>query len=502
MLLRNTAINLVSLVATLVLALATTAVLAMQLGPAAFGVLALVRAVVGNAGLLETLFGLGVTRYVAFHHARGEIEQRNRYVASGIAVNLIQGLALSVVLLAVAGVLFDRVFVGVPPPLRREGLVMLYVFSIVFILQICSTTLARAIEGLQAYSSLRASELMMQILLLAALVIFLQWRSPGMLHNLAWLYVGVEAIRLIVYAIVLARQGVVPALRSAFDRPTFRSLFTYGRPLFVAKLFTTLGYRGDALILAAFLTVEAVANYQVANQVWSAAIAGLAALTAALLPAMAERQAHSVQRLRNLFMRASRYTLCAALIGATVVVLARGVVIERWVGPGYRAAELLIVLFMIQVVVAYHQGVSSTLALSTMTHQPIGRLEAIGGVCNLVLSLLFVRRYGAAGVVFAGIIKTAIVTPFYVSMAIRTLDITWRTFWWQSIWPVWRLFLAIGITVLAARFFTAAIGAEATVGVALQLIAVGAVSTALIWTMILNPEDRSRVKHAVAFQPS
>jgi O-antigen/teichoic acid export membrane protein len=502
MLLRNTATNLAGLVAALLLALATTAVLAKQLGPAAFGVLVLVRAIVGNAGLLETLFGFGVMRYVAFHHARGEVEQRNQYVASGVVVNLVQGLALSVVLIIAAGLLFDRVFVGVPPGLRHEGIAMLYVFFIVFILQICSTTLGRAIEGLQAYPAIRVSELLMQILLLVSLVIFLRSSFRGTLHNIAWLYVGVEAIRLVVYAALLRSYGIVLSLRSAFDRRTFRALFDYGRPLFVGKVFTTIGYRGDALILAAFLSVEAVASYQVANQVWSAAIAGLAALTSALLPAMAEQHARSISRLRSLFIRASRYSFCAALLGATFVVLMREVIVEGWVGPQYRPAELIIVLFMTQVVVAYHQGVSSTLALSTMSHHPMGKLEAIGGVCNLALSLLLVQWYGAAGVVIAGIVKTAVVAPFYVLMATRTLEISWRTFWAQCIWPVWQLMIAIAFTVLLARQIGSAVGVEAAVGVALQVIAAGIVSMAVVWTMILNPEDRTRVRHAVAFQPS
>src|SRR5436309_6927377 len=102
MLARNTVTNLAGLVVGFALAFLTTALLAKHLEPAAFGLLALVRAIVGNVGLVEALFGAGVTRYVAGAHARGEFAQRDGFVGAGLFVNLVQGIVLSLGAILVA----------------------------------------------------------------------------------------------------------------------------------------------------------------------------------------------------------------------------------------------------------------------------------------------------------------------------------------------------------------------------------------------------------------
>src|SRR5207249_6207566 len=136
----------------------TTAVLAKHLGPAGFGLLALVRAIVGNVGLMETLFGSGVTRYVADARARGDLAQQDMVVGVGLVVNLLQGIVLSLTAVALAVFFFDRIFPNLTVPMRTEGVALLRIFFLVFAVQICSTTLARALEGLQAYPSIRATD--------------------------------------------------------------------------------------------------------------------------------------------------------------------------------------------------------------------------------------------------------------------------------------------------------------------------------------------------------
>jgi len=499
MLVRNTAANIGSLMGGFVLAFLTTGLLAKHLEPTAFGLLALVRAIVGNVGLLETLFGSGVTRHVADAHARGDLARRGDFVGAGLVVNLAQGIALSLVAIVLAVLFFDRVFIGLRAPLRTEGLALLCIFFIVLVVQICSTTLCRALEGLQAYPSIRAIDTVTQGVIFGGLAVYVGLFPGAALSGIAWVYLVAETLRLTAFAVLLRRCGVWPVMRPArLTRGTFRLLFAYGKPVFVAKMFTTLGYRGDVLLIGIFLSVEAAADYQVANQIWSAALTVLSALTAALLPAISERatQASSVE-LEKLYLRASRYVLAAALCLATVLVVARGPLIRHWVGDSYQGASLLIVLFMVQMMVAYHQGVSGIVALATATHHRMGRLEAFANALNLVLSLLLIQQFGAGGVVFAGIVKTCIVVPGYVNMALRTLSMNWWTFARECILPVWRFFGGLALVGFVLTHLPYPPGIGDTSLVVVQAVVLFAVMAGLGWLVVLTGEDKRRLLRAV-----
>jgi O-antigen/teichoic acid export membrane protein len=257
-----------------------------------------------------------------------------------------------------------------------------------------------------------------------------------------------------------------------------------------------IGYRGDAILLGIFTTVEAIANYQVASQIWSAAVAGLSALTVALLPAVAQRVAAG-GTFRALFLTASRYTLAVALCFATLAIYARHFVIAHWVGEAYSGAAVLIMLFMIQTVVAFHQGVSGQVILGTNEHHPVGKYEGLGAIVNLTVSLLLIRRFGATALLIGAIVKSCIVMPLYTRLALGVLGIQASTYLRQSIFPVWRFFAAVLLTVVIVRAGGLRLG-SGEVSFSLQFGALAVALGGLLWVMVLTAEDRRRVARAIA----
>jgi O-antigen/teichoic acid export membrane protein len=495
MIFRNTVVNLVGLGGALVLGFATTALLAGSLGPAPFGLLMLVRSIVGNVGILESLFGAGITRYVAYYNAQDDLERRDTFLGTGLLVNLIQGTVISIVAIAVSYVAFDRVFSGIPAGLLQQGPALLAIFFVVFIVQLCSLSVSRALEGLQAYPAIRSSETAVQALALALLFATLKTNGGALLYRIAAVYLATEVVRLALFAFWARRFGLrVSAHR--VNREAFWALFRFGKPLAIAKAFTMIGYRGDAILLGIFTTVEAIANYQIASQIWSAAVAGLSALTVALLPAVAHRVAEGGS-FRGMFLTASRYTLAVALCFATLAIYARHFVIAHWVGQAYGGAAVLIMLFMIQTVVAYHQGVSGQVVLGTNQHQPVGKYEGIGAVVNLTVSLLLISRFGATALLIGAIVKACIVMPLNTRLALGVLGIRASTYLSESIFPVWRVFAAVLLTVAIVRTGGLRLGAG-EVSFTLQVGALAVALGGLLWVMVLTAEDRRRVTRAIA----
>lgn len=497
MLLRNTVVNLASVIASLAVAIITTAVLTRHLGAAGFGLLALVRAIVGNAGIVETLFGTGTTRYVAYYTGTNDIAMRDRFIGTAFAVNLLQGIVISIGGIVIALLFFDHVFAGVPSELRHEGRLMLSAFLIVLTIQLASVTLGRVLEGLQAYAALRSAEAVVQIVTLVLLVGYFDRFGSGSVHRIVWAYGVAEVIRLLLFLMITRWHGV--QLVSSLGRvrwSAFKDLIRFGQPLFVAKLATMLSSRGDAVLLGIFATIQAVANYQVANQVWSAALAGLSALTNALFPAIAERAGGASEWIGSMFLRASRYSLAVTLSLATLVIYCRTFLIEHWVGPLYAGAEILIVLFMIQLVIAYHQGVSGVAVLGVNRHHPVGKYEAVGAALNFAVSLLLIRRLGAVGLLLGAIVKACVVMPLYTNLALKRLDISWRAYLSESIFPVWRFFSATLAVVLIVKTLAWTTGSQ-TPAFIIQIAIVTLGMGALMWMMVLTAEDRKRLVRTV-----
>jgi O-antigen/teichoic acid export membrane protein len=495
MIVRNTLVNLVGLGGALVLGFATTALLAGALGPAPFGLLMLVRSIVGNVGILESLFGTGITRYVAFYHSQADLERRDTFLGTGLLVNLVQGTVISIAAIAISYIAFDRVFSGIPAGLLQQGPTLLAIFFIVFIVQLCSLSLSRALEGLQAYPAIRSSETMVQALTLGLLFVTLRSHHDALLYRIAGVYLTTEIVRLALFGFWARRFGLRVS-RQRVNREAFWALFHFGKPLAIAKAFTMIGYRGDAILLGIFTTVEAVANYQIASQIWSAAVAGLSALTVALLPAVAHRVAAG-GTFRAIFLTASRYTLAVALCFATLAIYARHFVIAHWVGEIYSGAAVLIMLFMIQTVIAFHQGVSGQVVLGTNQHHPVGTYEGLGAIVNLTVSLLLIRRFGATALLIGAIVKSCIVMPLYTRLALGVLGIQASTYLRQSIFPVWRFFAAVLLAVVIVRAGGLQLG-SGEVSFSLQFGALAVALGGLLWVMVLTAEDRRRVARAIA----
>jgi O-antigen/teichoic acid export membrane protein len=490
MIIRNSLVNIVSVGLSLVLALLTTALLVRSLDQPAFGLLVLVRTIVGNVGLLENLFGAGITRYVAYHNARGEMERRDAFLATGIAVNLIQGALVSAIAIAVSSLFFDRVFAGLPASLVAAGPALMAVFLAVLLVQIVSLALSRALEGVQAFPEVRSGDVLSQLLLYGLLYAVVRHWPGRPLTQVALAYLVSEVVRLALFFVFVRRCGI--RIRGwHMDREAFRALFRFGRPLMVAKAFTMLSFRGDALLLGIFTTLSAVATYQAANQIWSATVAALSALTTALMPLLTQRMAQGAS-LRKVFLPASRYTLTAAMALAIVVSYSRFSVVRYWLSPAYEQSAQLMLLFMIQLVATYHQGVSSIVALGSNEHQPIQRYEAVTTVVSLIVSLSLIRTLGATAVLVAGIVKCSLAAPLYAGLALRILEIGRREYVTYVVSPAWRFGALLTVVAFVLRWSSSRLQ-DTFMSFALQVSVLLLAAAGLAWTTVVTKPDRDRI---------
>src|SRR2546425_13095945 len=87
-----------------------TAILVRYLGQTKFGVLMLAMAIAGSAAVLESFFGMGITRYVAYYQGMRDSCQRDRVVRTGLLVSLVQGVIVAVFIFIGMNIFFRPLF--------------------------------------------------------------------------------------------------------------------------------------------------------------------------------------------------------------------------------------------------------------------------------------------------------------------------------------------------------------------------------------------------------
>lgn len=238
-------------------------VLAALLGPAAFGVWSLIRL----CQQYLVVVGLGTSRGLeveASAHRRGADGQLNpiaeRFAATSLGFQLLGYGAFSM-LAAVGAVLSED-------PTWRAILAGLALSTLVERLYFQGGTFLRAQATIPEFAAIELGHAVLQILLTVALAWI--WGLPGALAGMALAYAGGLAMM----------HGRVP-MRVGWSWPMTRAMIRIGLPVTLAGVMQTLVGSLDRLVVAAFVSVEALGQYAFAVSITSiGAAAGLVVRTA------------------------------------------------------------------------------------------------------------------------------------------------------------------------------------------------------------------------------
>lgn len=114
-----------------------------------YGVYALLASLAGFYSLIDLGIGQGVTKFVAEYNARDDYYAANQAINSALWVQVIAGTVVSAGLIIFAKPIVE--FLHVPPDLRSDSLVGLYVSAAGFFFMTIAGTLSAVLMGLQRY---------------------------------------------------------------------------------------------------------------------------------------------------------------------------------------------------------------------------------------------------------------------------------------------------------------------------------------------------------------
>jgi len=349
LLVRNTGLNFIGQAGPLVIAIFTIPVLINGLGIDRFGVLTLVWMVIGYFSLFDLGIGRALTKFVAERLGDGQEEGIPALFWTSFFLMLVFGIVGTVVVGLLSPWLVRRAL-NIPIGLRTEALYAFYLLALCIPVVITTVGIKGVLEAKQRFGFINAMSITMGgFTFLSPLLVMLF--SKSLLPIVAVL----AASRLFVLVLYLIFcLYMMPALRQgvAFERAVVAPLLRFGGWITVSNIVSPVMAYLDRFLVAALVSVAAVAYYVTPHSVVTKLLVVPIAIVGVLFPAFATSFVQDHKRTVLLFTRGVKYVFLAIFPIALLIVAFARQGLGLWLGKefaehGTRVLQLLTIGFFI-----------------------------------------------------------------------------------------------------------------------------------------------------------
>ena len=377
-----------------------------RLGAVSYGLWILVGSVVAYGSLLDLGVAGAVIKYIAEHHAKGEIAGGRSLVATALCLYSLLGLTVMVLIAAIA-LVFPYLF-NVPPEERATATWLVLIMGFGIGISIPCVTPIAVLKGLQRFDLSGLISVTGTLLSAAGIVVVLLLGG------------GVLAIATVGIFVTLVMQApsiwlinrIAPELRFGWrgaSRRQVRTVLSFSSPLFVMDVAGRLQTKTDEVVIGAFLPVSFVTPYSLARRLSEVAQVLTDQFIKVLLPLASGLHAENDRvRLRSVYITGTRLTLAFFLpVGCTLVILARPI-LTVWLGAAYADYAHLVTILTLACLIDTIQWPASSILQGMARHRPLAVIAVGTGLANLALSIALVRGLGLTGVALGTLLPTTI----------------------------------------------------------------------------------------------
>lgn len=388
-------LGVVNHLATIVVALFLMPFVVFSLGDRMYGFWTLASAFIGYYGLLDFGLSSAVGRYIARAIGAGDKEECNRIVNSAFFIYSCMGLVVLVITVLLASVAFLFFSEPVEASLFRKVILVLGVnFAINFPIKVYKGI----IEANLKFEIMNFIKFITLILRTSLFVIVLI--NGYKILSLAVVTL-IACLPEYILSVYFARK-ILPDIAinmSKWNRATTKSLFSYSSHTFIIRMADEMRFNIDALVISAFIGLSAVTHYRVASTLVQHFMVLMVTITGVLLPFFSKLDGEEdTEKIKEtLFFSTKISVIISSFVGFGLIGWGKPF-IERWMGPQYLDAYPCLVVLVVGSVFDLWQTPTISLLYGIAKHKFYSLSNTLEAVCNLLLSLLLVRRFGILGV--------------------------------------------------------------------------------------------------------
>ncbi|MBT9538265.1 oligosaccharide flippase family protein [Thiobacillus sp.] len=410
--LRNGLANFMGGVLPALVTLFTTPFIVNTLGESSYGVLTLITAIVGYFAFLDLNVTAGSVKYVAEHHATGNVLRRNQTLTSGMALYLIIGLAGCGLVLLFTDALLDSVF-AIPAHLRGEAEQALVFAAFGFLFGQLQIYLNSVPQSIRRYDQSALLESIFGVLTPLAMVLTL-WLGYGL--------VEIVAVRVLISVVNNAvLLGMIRRLLPDFvlvkpDQQTLIVLGKFSGFAYLSRLATVAYAQGDKLILGALTSMSALTHYAVPFMLVNRVFALSYRLGGVLFPVASALAANrEIDRLRELYLYAARYVFFINVSLALMLTTLAHEILLYWIGPTLATGGAAVLTL-----ITFASLIDSLTNAPSLVNDGLGQPHITGGfavsraLLGVALTLLLVKEFGMMGAAWAQLVVSVLMTVLFL----------------------------------------------------------------------------------------
>jgi O-antigen/teichoic acid export membrane protein len=443
--------------------------------------------------LLQTILTGGLSRHVTEAYAKNNLAGVTRIVSSQFPLLLAGGLLILFGGGAAAWNI-DHIL-DVTPSLVGQARLMTLLVIVRLAIGMVLVPFNTGLFANQRFVLQNAIEVAGSLLRMVLMVVLILGIGPQVM----WVIVAQVASQLFTQIIeTVASVRLLPALRyhpASFDWNTCKRVITFGSWNFVASSADTIRRAADAPILNIFSTPVAVNDFFLGSIVEMQLRDFSIRASQPLLPALTAMHAHQQdRRLAGAFLRGGRIALWASMFLAVPLIVFSYDLFSIYLGSKYAEhvdGATVMVLLLLGFPLTYPTMMLVRIAFARGDIRPVAIRSIAAQLGNLGLTLLLVGKlqWGAVGSASATLAAFVIGYPcLFWPLAVRTLEISWRRFFLESLVPGLLPAVVAGCAGFASAQLISSLIVRVAVGVPICLIVYCAVVI-----LSLKPADRADV---------
>ncbi len=459
-----------------------------HLGATGYGVWTLILSLTGYLGLLDMGVRGAVTRYVAKFYTEADHGKASNVASSAMIIFSSTGLLAVVISLILAAFVVGRM--NVPPQYLVAARIVLILAGLNIAVTVVNGVFGGILVGLQRFDLTNTIEIGVNVLRAAAIVAAL-YLGKGII-TLACIQLGFTLTRLA--ANIGLSRYLYPELRIHFsgaDQAGVKLIFSFSVFSFMLHVGGSLIYASDNVVIGAYLPVTAVTFYVIGGNLVEYARTLVSGISQTMTPLASSIEARKDKdHLQRMVLLSSRAGSMVVWPIALTFMLRGSTFIGLWMGPQYAllSGEVLRVLSLTLLFWAAN-SVTAGSFLGLSKHKPLVPVMLAEGLCNLALSIIWIRSgMGIMGVAWGTVVPSLLTSLlFWPGYIRRTLGIHPLTYM-MSAW------IRPGIAIVPFALGTSAIErywpTEHLLVFFFQVALVLPLAAAGYWIFCLDPAQR------------
>lgn len=414
--LKNATTSWLGLVLGIVIAFFITPYLISTLGKERYGVWTLAFSLIGYMRLADVGMQQSLVRYVSKHLATEDWPGLSQVVSSSARLYL--GVA-AVTLVASSAMAFGFLhLLKIPVEFFRVGQITILVLGIrqalVFLsLPFCSLGPFHRFD-IANYFSMGT-----QVVQTALIVVLLEMGYGLVAMSILLLGLAI-VVTLWQYRVRRSMFPEVRFSRAAISGDKTKELLNYGLFSFLTLAAWTVILQTDNIIIAGFISTEAVALYSVPAMMVIQLRGAVKTIAVPLVPAISHLEAlQDVDKIREIFARTTKYIYYVSGYFCVSVMFFGGPFILLWVGEDFRGMIDVLHILMFSVTFTLPLLLGNAVLLGVSRHKLAFALTGCEALAKIILSLALVRPLGLIGVALGTAIPQVIIYTMVYPMAFQ-----------------------------------------------------------------------------------